>query len=83
MKAVSSAYVAKREPGSLGYGRSAVKMVYKTGPCTLPWDTPAQMHLLDDLLPLTSTNKFRSKRHRFRRRYCAVGGKVFSLNSRP
>jgi len=41
------------------------------------------MHLMDDLSPLTSTIKFRSKRYDFRRRYWAVGRRVFNLNSKP
>jgi len=56
---------------------------YKTGPKTLPWGTPARMHLIDDHSPLTSTIKFRSKRYDFTRRYCAVGSLVFNLNSKP
>jgi len=76
MKAVSSVYVAKRVPSSLGYGRTAV---YRT----LPWGTPARMHLMDDLSPLTSTIKVRSKRYDFRRTYWAVGRRVFNLNSKP
>jgi len=45
-------------------------------PSTLPWGTKAGMHLIEDLSPI-----LRSKRYDFRR--CAVGRRLFRLNSKP